>query len=103
MSVERFHLGAGSLYAEHVADDGIGDEWNARGERMCLVGARLDATVRWVQVPDELGGRRANVVGSIALACPCGGDHDSLALVLDLDELCVAECAPTRRFLWWRR
>lgn len=101
MTTVRVRLHAGKSYAEGIADDEIGHD--AGG--FALVGQRLDDSVRWVDLPPELGGGRGNVIGSVVQVCPCGSEpsHDARALVLDRDELCVTECHATRRFLWWAR
>lgn len=116
--VVRVRLAAGSLFAEVAAEDGR--DYDAPtlpgGERIALVGATLDDTVRWVQLPDDLGGGRANVLATYRATCPrapassvdgapadAHPPHEVVVLQLDRVGLNVCECRVSREFLWWRR
>lgn len=89
--VERVSMRAGSGLADSVEDDS-----------MQVLGQRLDVDVRWVTVPENLGGGRANVVAHQFGDCPCREGHRVNSLVLDRmhegKRLVVAECGA--RFVW---
>jgi hypothetical protein len=93
MSTETFKTRAGTGIGTSVED-----------ERMMLLGAYLDKSVKWVTMPDDLGGGRANVLEYRAARCPrIACDCEGLLLVLDATlrdgSVGVYECA-RGEYLW---
>lgn len=89
--IGRMSMRAGSGVADSLEDEG-----------MQVLGQRLDEAVRWVTLPDDLGGGTAQVVEHRQVDCPCGAGHRSHGAVLDRKHgekrLMVTECGS--RFLW---
>lgn len=89
--IERMSMRAGAGVADSMED-----------ETMQVHGQRLDADVRWVTLPNDLGGGRATVMGQQVVECPCAADHEVIGLVLDRTRggrwLMVIECGSS--FLW---
>lgn len=89
--IGTFRKEAGSHIAQSTED-----------ESMSLIGAGLDDDVRWVAMPDDLGGGHSTVVDARRVSCPCGRGHVSKALVVERmhegKRLMVSECEA--KYLW---
>ena len=72
MSTESFTFRAGTGVAESVED-----------KTMLLLGAQLDAAVKWIALPEQLGGEQVDVRASLVSPCikpGCSKVHRELEL-----------------------
>ena len=72
MSTESFTFRAGTGIAESVED-----------ETMLLLGAELDEAVKWIALPEQLGGEQVDVRASLVSPCinpNCSEMHRELEL-----------------------
>ena len=96
---ERMQMEAGGLVwgvARLAEDPSLAEE----DPVMVLYGQRLDASVQWVMLPEDLGGNKAFVLATRSIHCPCGL-HQVTALELSVKPWLVAECCLRGQFFWF--
>ena len=90
--IERMNMEAGTGIAKSAED-----------ETMLMLGACLDDSVKWVTLPEEVGGGQAHVIGIEQVQCPlCEIPHivNNLKLnkIIKGKRLHVCECGRHNKF-----
>ena len=86
MSTESFTFKAGT---------GMGT--SEEDEAVLLLGAELDDSVKWVRLPDEIGGEQVSVISPLRRNCvfsACNKEHNALKLdkIINGKRVHVIEC-----------